>query len=127
MRIREVAELLRQLETVSYSLGRDEILRHFNTTVEVSHLNTIDIKINVFIEKPFLIKAWYLMRCSSGDEHSVAQTLKNGIASHSIILVQSFPKFTVEIPALVVNRIVMRLEPFSSFQSNLRHKRTKIE
>jgi hypothetical protein len=65
------------------------------------------------------------MRRSRGDENSVAQTLKNSVASHSVFFIQSFPKFSVEVPALVVNRIVMRLEPFSSFQSNLRHTKKR--
>lgn len=58
MGIREVAELLGQLETVSHRLRRDEILRHFNTTVKVSHLKVIDIRINVLYENTLHFSAF---------------------------------------------------------------------
>jgi hypothetical protein len=59
MGIREVAELLgRQLETVSHRLGRDEILRHLNTTVKVSHPKVIDIRINVLYDNTLHFSAF---------------------------------------------------------------------
>lgn len=48
-----------------------------------------------------------LMWCSSWDKNSISQKLNNGPALDSIVLVQSATQRLVQIPALVVNRVVV--------------------
>lgn len=61
----------------------------------------------------------YLMRCSSGDKHGVAQTLKYGVTGNSVFGVESHAKFPIQVPALIVNRVMMGFETLATFQSHL--------
>lgn len=57
MRIREVAELLSQLETVSHRLRRDKIFSNFDTTMQVSHLeNNKEKRVQVSLSRITNIK-----------------------------------------------------------------------
>lgn len=56
---------------------------------------------------------------SSWDKHGISQKLHNGPALDSILLVQPAAQRLVQVPALVVDRIMVRWVLLTLFLSNL--------
>lgn len=55
------------------------------------------------------------MRSPCWDEDSISQTLDDGVTLHAIFLVQSLSQRTVQVPRLVMNGVVVRLQLIPTF------------
>lgn len=58
----------------------------------------------------------YLMRSSGRNEDGVTEALNDVVAPHSVLGVEPLAQGPVQIPALVVNGIVMRFQSLAAFQ-----------
>ena len=50
------------------------------------------------------------MTSTSRDEDSVSCTLDDGIALHTIVLIQPLPKLGIQVGALIMDGVVMRIQ-----------------
>ena len=58
------------------------------------------------------------MRCTSWNEHCITHALQDGITLYIVLFQQSLPELIVQVPALVVNGIVMRFNLFATLFRN---------
>ena len=113
VRVRQRSKLLSQLETVRHVLWRHKVFSNLDTAVQVPHLSKLQLKIDIRHDSIVKIRwriASHLVRGSGRYEDGVAQTLDDVVAPYSVLCVQSLPQCSVEIPALVVDRIVVRFQ-----------------
>ena len=61
----------------------------------------------------------YLVRCSGWDEHGVTEALHDSVPIHSVLFVQSSTEVPIQVPALVMDGVVMGFKYYSAFQRNL--------
>lgn len=59
------------------------------------------------------------MRCSRRYKDGVPETLHDGVALHVVLLVEPLSQGPVQVPALVVYRVVVGLQTLPSLQRNL--------
>ena len=64
----------------------------------------------------------YLMRGSGGNKDGVAETLNDIVSPDSVLGVEPLAEGSVQIPALVVNGIVMRFQPLPALQRHFIQK-----
>ena len=103
VRVREIAELLRQIEAVIQVLGRDEVLSHLDTAVEILDL----------------------MGGAGRDEHRIAKTLDEPVALDAVLPVQALTKLDVKEETLVVDRVVMGFDRLTVLHGVLKEKQRK--
>ena len=65
------------------------------------------------------VKLAYLMRSPSRDEDGIPKTLHNGVAMHSILLQQAIPKLFIQIPALVMDGVMVLLNGLATLPGHL--------
>jgi hypothetical protein len=59
------------------------------------------------------------MRSSGRNKDRITQTLDDRITRHTILFVKSATQFPVQVPTLVVNRVVVDFETVAPFEGNL--------
>ena len=122
VRVGQSSKLLRQLETVGHIFRRDEIFGHFDATVQIANLKQSPVNWLQSSRSIDKRRVSYLMRGTGWNENRIAQTLHDTVARNAVLLVKSCSQRTVQIPTLIVNWIVMRLQTLAAFYGDLQHK-----
>lgn len=114
-------ELLGQSETVSHMFRRYKVLSHLDAAVEVVHLGGVRRRMTVMWAQIRMMNPTVstegeccttgivadLVRRSSRYKHSISQKLYDGPALDAILLIEPAAQHLVQVPALVVDGVVV--------------------
>ena len=64
----------------------------------------------------------YLVGGPGGDEDGIPKTLHNGVAVHSVLLQQAIAQLFVQVPALIMDRVVVWLDGLATLPGHLENK-----
>lgn len=95
--VRQQPELLGETEAVVQVFWGHKVLGDLDTAVEVLDL----------VGRP------------RGDEYGIPHTLYDGVAQHPVLLIQTILELHVQVPALVVNRVMVGLYLLPSLLAHL--------
>lgn len=107
----QISEFLSEPEAMFDMFWRNEVFGYFNTTVQIMNLRE-NRELLAMCEayedsKSESAICPCLMRSSCWNENYVSQKLYDSPALNSILLMKTFPQRSVQVPTLVMNRIMI--------------------